>query len=92
VTGSGAAAGLEEAIRPCPIEDPRPLDSSREGMLEGFSLGNDLMLVNDTGRLSGSDIVATAASRPFHSSGIQYTSDIAGLGRMIRPDFVRQTA
>jgi hypothetical protein len=28
-----------------PIEDRRRLDSEREGMLEGFSLGNYLLLV-----------------------------------------------
>jgi len=35
----------------CPIENRRRLDSSREGMLEGFSLGNYLLLVDYTGRL-----------------------------------------
>ena len=35
----------------CPIEDRRRLDSPREGMLEGFSLGNYLLLVDYTGRL-----------------------------------------
>ncbi len=34
-----------------PIEDRRGLDSAREGMLEGFSLGNYLLLVDYTGRL-----------------------------------------
>ena len=41
----------EESIWLCPIEDRRKLDSSREGMLEGFSLGNYLLLVEYTGRL-----------------------------------------
>src|SRR5208337_3353626 len=35
----------------CPVEDRRRLDSSREGMIEGFSLGNYLLLVEYTGRL-----------------------------------------
>jgi hypothetical protein len=35
----------------CPIEDRRRLGSSREGMLEGFSLGSYLLLVDYTGRL-----------------------------------------
>ncbi len=35
----------------CPIEDRRRLDSTREGMPEGFSLGNYLLLVDYTGRL-----------------------------------------
>ena len=49
--GSNAAAGLEESIWLCPVEDRRKLDSSREGMLEGFSLGNYVLLVEYTGRL-----------------------------------------
>jgi len=51
VAGSRAAAGLEESLWLCPIEDRRQLDSSREGMLEGFSLGSYLLLVDYTGRL-----------------------------------------
>ena len=50
VAGSIAAVGLEEALWLCPIEDRRRLDSAREGMLEGFSLGNYLLLVDYTGR------------------------------------------
>jgi len=41
---------LEEGLWLCPIEDRRRLDSPAEGMLEGFSLGNYLLLVDDTGR------------------------------------------
>jgi hypothetical protein len=44
-------AGLEESHWLCPIEDRRRLDSSREGMLEGYSLGSYLLLVDYTGRL-----------------------------------------
>jgi hypothetical protein len=51
VAGSRAAAGLEESLWLCPIEDRRRSDSSREGMLEGFSLGSYLLLVDYTGRL-----------------------------------------
>jgi REP element-mobilizing transposase RayT len=51
VAGSYASGGLEEALWLCPIEDRRRLDSSREGMLEGFSLGSYLLLVDYTGRL-----------------------------------------
>src|SRR5208337_5507287 len=47
VAGSPAAAGLEEGLWLCPVEDRRRLDSSREGMLEGFSLGN-YVLLNET--------------------------------------------
>ncbi len=51
VAGSTASAGLEEAIWLCPIEDRRKLDSSREGMVEGLSLGSYVLLVDHTGRL-----------------------------------------
>jgi REP element-mobilizing transposase RayT len=51
VAGSSASAGLEDSIWLCPVEDRRKVDSSREGMLEGFSLGNYLLLVEHTGRL-----------------------------------------
>jgi hypothetical protein len=51
VAGSLAAAGLEETLWLCPIEDRRRLDSCREGMREGFSLGSYLLLVDYTGRL-----------------------------------------
>ena len=51
VSGSSAAAGLEEGLWLCPIEDRRRLESPREGMLEGSSLGNYLLLVDYTGRL-----------------------------------------
>lgn len=49
--GSRAAGDLEEALWLCPIEDRRRIDSRREGMIEGFSLGNYLLLADYTGRL-----------------------------------------
>ena len=51
VAGSRAASGLEESLWLCPIEDRRGLDSAREGMIAGFSLGSYLLLVDYTGRL-----------------------------------------
>jgi hypothetical protein len=51
VAGSAHSAGLEESHWLCPIEDRRRLDSRREGMVEGFSLGNYLLLVDFTARL-----------------------------------------
>jgi hypothetical protein len=51
VAGSAAAAGLEEKHWLCPIEDRRRIDSRREGIVEGFSLGNYLLLVDFTARL-----------------------------------------
>jgi hypothetical protein len=46
-----APAGDMAQILLCPIEDRRRLDSTREGMLEGFSLGSYLLLVDYTGLL-----------------------------------------
>jgi REP element-mobilizing transposase RayT len=51
VAGSRAADGLEELLWLCPIEDRRQLDSSREGMFDGLSLGHYLLVVDFTGRL-----------------------------------------
>jgi hypothetical protein len=51
VDGSRAAAGLEDSLWLCPIEDRRGLDSTREGMVQGFSLGSYVQLVDYTGRL-----------------------------------------
>ena len=51
VAGSQASDGLEESLWLCPIEDRRELDSPREGMIPGFSLGSYLKLVDYTGRL-----------------------------------------
>jgi hypothetical protein len=51
VAGSLAASGLEEKLWLCPIEDRRRLGSPREGMFEGLSIGNYLLLVDYTGRL-----------------------------------------
>src|SRR5262245_49811827 len=51
IAGSKASSKLEDAHWLCPIEDRRTIDSTREGMLEGFSLGSYLLLVDYTGRL-----------------------------------------
>jgi hypothetical protein len=51
IAGSRVSAGLEDSLWLIPIEDRRQLDSTREGMLAGFTLGNYLMLVEYTGRL-----------------------------------------
>ena len=51
VAGSEASASLEDRHWLCPIEDRRQLDSRREGMLEGISLGSYLLLVDYTGRM-----------------------------------------
>jgi REP element-mobilizing transposase RayT len=46
-----ASKSLEDDLWLIPIEDRRNLDSSREGMLTGFTLGNYLLLVDYTGRM-----------------------------------------
>ena len=51
VTGSRAAGRLEESHWLCPLEDRRKKGSPREGMLENFSLGSYLLLVDYTSRL-----------------------------------------
>ena len=51
VAGSRAAGRLEEKHWLCPVEDLRKKGSAREGMLENFSLGSYLLLVDWTGRL-----------------------------------------
>jgi REP element-mobilizing transposase RayT len=51
VSGSLAAGDVEEDLWLCPLEDRRGQGSTREGMLEGFSLGSYLLLVDYTSRL-----------------------------------------
>jgi REP element-mobilizing transposase RayT len=51
VSGSKASSKLEDSHWLCPIEDRRQFESSREGMIEGFSLGSYFLLVDYTGRL-----------------------------------------
>jgi hypothetical protein len=71
VAGSAAAGGIEESLWLCPIEDRRGLDSSREGMIEGFSLGNYLLLVDDTGRLfrEGKAVISQEVAEILHRLG-----------------------
>ncbi|MBL7044098.1 MAG: transposase [Pirellulaceae bacterium] len=51
VPGSRVAGEVEQDLWLCPVEDRRRQGSQREGMLEGFSLGNYLLLVDYTSRL-----------------------------------------
>ncbi len=51
VAGSRAAGKFEESHWLCPVQDARQQGSLREGMLESFSLGSYLLLVDYTGRL-----------------------------------------
>jgi hypothetical protein len=86
VAGSTASAGLEQSLWLCPIEDRRRLDSPREGMLEGFSLGNYLLLVDYTGRLfrEGKAVISRELSGILDrlgSSAESWWSRIAKLSR-----------
>jgi REP element-mobilizing transposase RayT len=67
VAGSTAAAGLEEPLWLCPIEDRRGIDSGREGMLEGLSLGSYLLLVDYSGRLfrAGKAVISSELANIF---------------------------
>ena len=51
VAAQAVSSGLEDAHWLCPIEDRLQLDSAREGMVEGFTLGSYLLLVDYTARL-----------------------------------------
>jgi len=79
VAGSTAAVGLEERLWLCPVEDRRRLDSAREGMIEGFSLGNYLLLVEYTGRLfrAGKAVISGDLAGIFETAGEQ-RRDLAG--------------
>jgi hypothetical protein len=71
LAGSNASAGVENSLWLCPIEDRRKVDSSREGMLEGFSLGNYLLLVDYTGRLfrEGKAVISAEVTGIFNRLG-----------------------
>ena len=94
VTGSRASKELEEALWLIPIEDRRQLDSQREGMLSGFTLGNYLMLVEFTGRLlrEGKASISTELAEIFERLGssaslwqarLQKLSGGRGIGRFL---------
>ncbi len=51
VAGSRAIGDAEQGFWLCPVEDRRRLGAKREGMVEGFSLGSYLLLVDYTSRL-----------------------------------------
>ena len=84
VAGTAASAGLEERIWLCPIEDRRRLDSSREGMLEGLSLGSYLLLVDYTGRLfrEGKAMISAQVVGILHRTGISLEDWQARLERL----------
>ena len=77
---------MEESLWLCPIEDRRRLDSSREGMLEGFSLGSYLLLVDYTGRLfrEGKATISRELSGIFDRLGSSAESWWARLEKLSR--------
>jgi hypothetical protein len=86
VAGSRASGGIEEALWLCLIEDRRRLDSGREGMLEGFSLGSYLLLVDCTGRLlrEGKAAVSRELAGIFARLGSSAESSWARLEKLSR--------
>lgn len=99
VAGSAASAGLEESLWLCPIEDRRLLGSPREGMLEGFSLGSYLLLVDYTGRLvrDGKAAIAEGAAEILQRlgssvEGWQARVEKLGRGRMFGRFFAASRA
>jgi hypothetical protein len=90
--GSSASVSLEDSIWLCPIEDRRQLDSTREGILEGPSLGSYLPLVDYTGRLFRDGKTAISAElsgipERLGSNSKRWWSRIEKLskGRLARP-------
>lgn len=66
-----ASRQLEDDLWLIPIEDRRAIDSKREGMLRGFTLGNYLMLVEYTGRMvrEGKASISTELADIFERIG-----------------------
>ena len=92
--GIQRGGGLEEGLRLCPIEDRWRLDSPREGMLEGFSLRNYLLLVDYAGRLfpEGKAVISAelgAILRRLGSSAENWQARLRRLasGRLLRRFF-----
>ena len=51
VLGAQAARGMESGLWLCPLEDRRERGASRVGLLDSFSLGSYLLLVDATSRM-----------------------------------------
>jgi hypothetical protein len=94
VAGSAVTAGLEDAHWLCPIEDRRRIDSPREGMIEGFSLGSYCRrsaqggLVDYTGRLfrQGKAMISREVAAIFERIG---TDADTWQARMQKPNGAR---
>src|SRR6202453_5009784 len=92
VAGSRAAAGLEESLWLCPIEDRRGLDSNREGMMQGFPLGSYVKLVEYTGRLfrQGKASISTELAGIFERLGLSAQRWQHGMEKVRGGCFVRR--
>jgi hypothetical protein len=90
VAGSNAAKGLEESHWLCPIEDRRRLDSSREGMIEGLSVGSYLLLIDFTGRLfrDGKAVISAEVAGILERLGSNAESWCSDLGAPSRKEGV----
>lgn len=66
VAGSRAADRFEESHWLCPLEDARRKGARREGMLESFSLGSYLLVIDYTSRL-------------FRSGKARVSEEVAGI-------------
>ncbi len=76
IAGMQASSKLEDDLWLVPIEDRRNKDSLREGLLEGFTLGNYLMLVEYTGRMfrDGKATITAEVSNILERIGSSYES------------------
>ena len=99
LAGSQAAAGLGYSLWLCPIEDRHDLDSTREGMMQVFSVGE----LCQTGRLHRTDLSpgqgfdsrpgsaradATLEHTPDPDAAAHTATKTAGYGPMSQPGTV----
>jgi hypothetical protein len=83
VAAQQVTSGLEEDHWLCPIEDRRALGGGREGMVEGFTLGSYLLLLESTGRLfrEGKAAISAEVAEVFSRLG---TSAEAWQARLLK--------
>ena len=90
IAGSKASGNLEQDHWLIPIEDRRPYsgDSVREGMLESFSLGSYLQLVDYTSRLyrSGKARLSAKVAGIFERLGTSSEYWMARMKKLLRSD------
>jgi len=92
VAGSRAAGNIEQGHWLVPIEDRRiGSRTAREGMLETFSLGSYLLLVDYTGRLhrNGKARVGSAVEEVFERLGTSQDYWCQRIGKMLSSESLR---